>query len=370
MMIGSVYTRAISRQSLKNVVNPSLLINADFRSGCLVDQRRGYIALQGKYCYTSIENAQNQTNPQPVIPTQNVIPTSTSGIWVFATGGYYVRDEDVVRGYVGAGYGVDMWKASANMHIEIADDCIKLVKDTDGLVIWHQSVESSRLTSGTWTLSIAYLDGGVLKVGWVTFSLTVGAVIDTGNISIGGGWYCDLQASESVVASGRYLVRLYSQGAAGAYCQPVAVKLELGDQQTLGHQDGDGNWILNEAPIYADTLRECQRYYYRLTTSDTEHALGAYTVVAPFAANSGGTRVVFRLPSPLMRKRPTISASGTLYIKSSSGSISKDLSALTLAAQANDVSGTNITFDTTDFSANAYGDVIIDRCDIRLSAEL
>ena len=40
-----------------------------------------------------------------------------------------------------------------------------------------------------------------------------------------------------------------------------AVKLELGSQQTLAHQDADGNWVLNEIPYYGEQLRRCQRYY-------------------------------------------------------------------------------------------------------------
>lgn len=41
----------------------------------------------------------------------------------------------------------------------------------------------------------------------------------------------------------------------------VAVKLELGDHQTLAHQDADGNWVLNEIPDYVEQLMRCQRYY-------------------------------------------------------------------------------------------------------------
>ena len=39
-----------------------------------------------------------------------------------------------------------------------------------------------------------------------------------------------------------------------------AVKLELGTQQTLAHQDADGNWVLNEIPDHGEQLRRCQRY--------------------------------------------------------------------------------------------------------------
>lgn len=48
------------------------------------------------------------------------------------------------------------------------------------------------------------------------------------------------------------------------YCDParniIAVKLELGSEQTLAHQDANGNWVLNEIPDYGEQLRRCQRY--------------------------------------------------------------------------------------------------------------
>ena len=40
----------------------------------------------------------------------------------------------------------------------------------------------------------------------------------------------------------------------------IAAKLELGSQQTLAHQDADGNWVLNEIPDYGEQLARCQRY--------------------------------------------------------------------------------------------------------------
>ena len=44
----------------------------------------------------------------------------------------------------------------------------------------------------------------------------------------------------------------------------VAAKLELGSQQTLAHQDADGNWLLNESPDYGEQLARCQRYFIRI----------------------------------------------------------------------------------------------------------
>ena len=42
----------------------------------------------------------------------------------------------------------------------------------------------------------------------------------------------------------------------------IAVKLELGDHQTLAYQDEDGNWQLFETPDYAEELAKCQRYLF------------------------------------------------------------------------------------------------------------
>ena len=39
----------------------------------------------------------------------------------------------------------------------------------------------------------------------------------------------------------------------------IAVKLELGSQQTLAHQE-NGVWVLNEIPDYGEQLLKCQRY--------------------------------------------------------------------------------------------------------------
>ena len=45
-------------------------------------------------------------------------------------------------------------------------------------------------------------------------------------------------------------------------------KLELGSQQTLAHQDENGNWVLNEIPDYGEQLARCQRYYQLYSSAD------------------------------------------------------------------------------------------------------
>lgn len=40
----------------------------------------------------------------------------------------------------------------------------------------------------------------------------------------------------------------------------IAIKLELGDTQTLAHKENE-KWVLNEIPDFGEQLRRCQRYY-------------------------------------------------------------------------------------------------------------
>lgn len=91
---------------------------------------------------------------------------------------------------------------------------------------------------------------------------------------------------------------------AAGHVRPIAVKLELGSQQTLAHQDADGNWVLNEVPDYGEQLRRCQRYFVRLSGDSYWSVVG---IARCYGTNNA--TLVFWLPVP-MRTLPTIVASG------------------------------------------------------------
>lgn len=59
----------------------------------------------------------------------------------------------------------------------------------------------------------------------------------------------------------------------------LAIKLELGPQQTLAHQDADGNWVLNEIPNYNEQLLRCTQ-----STADSSDTY-ANKVVATLGAD-------------------------------------------------------------------------------------
>lgn len=62
---------------------------------------------------------------------------------------------------------------------------------------------------------------------------------------------------------------LYADISGGlGYSDYMAVKLELGEVQTLARQDSGGNWILNDPPPnYGLELLKCQRYYQLYSTA-------------------------------------------------------------------------------------------------------
>ena len=73
----------------------------------------------------------------------------------------------------------------------------------------------------------------------------------------------------------KVISRLQMSIPGGAKVVLKAIKLEIGDTQTLAHQDADGNWVLNEIPNYADQMAICKQYdpitgeYIGLIMSDT-----------------------------------------------------------------------------------------------------
>ena len=84
--------------------------------------------------------------------------------------------------------------------------------------------------------------------------------------------------------------------------QYVAVKLELGDQQTLAHQE-NGVWVLNEIPDYGEQLAMCQRYQFTNITDDAVN--GASIGVAAIGLGTNELYASIQYPVE-MRATPVI----------------------------------------------------------------
>lgn len=79
----------------------------------------------------------------------------------------------------------------------------------------------------------------------------------------------------------------------------LAVKLEIGDTQTLAHQE-NGVWVLNEIPNYQQELAKCQRYFIGFNDSNNYHWVA-------FGTMATTTDAIVVMPTPVsMRTTPTV----------------------------------------------------------------
>lgn len=165
--------------------------------------------------------------------------------------------------YTQPGYTIDRWHFGAIVgdRLALSDGYITITKtsstsDSEFILIEQKNVEHYKDLSGqTITFSVLLSNGlvsgsGTVPVGdddqehWVIQSVSNGIdirVFKSGN-------------RKDVVSQ----ILLFNQTSINI----KAAKLELGTQQTLAHQDKDGNWVLNDPPPNKQQeLAKCQRYY-------------------------------------------------------------------------------------------------------------
>ena len=150
-------------------------------------------------------------------------------------------------------YSIDRWLCGGDGKVTIADGhCVFYGAVDQGL-----SVEMSDILGCTMTASLLLTDG----------TLITGTAVNTDNsieipfVTNVGGVFIALNATD---LSKHRRFRTYM----GPERAVIAAKLELGSQQTLAHQDADGNWVLNEIPDYGEQLARCQRYFQLYSAAD------------------------------------------------------------------------------------------------------
>lgn len=139
--------------------------------------------------------------------------------------------------YTGTGYSIDRWRggSSSTASVLVKSDGVEVIED------FQQIVSLSVLVPGcTYTFSELTSDG---RLGSITFTYTTDIDI---NISDGVSYLV-------VAAANDYCIfRVYGVG------QTLqAVKLELGDTQTLAHHE-NGVWVINGIPNYEEQLLRCK----------------------------------------------------------------------------------------------------------------
>lgn len=179
--------------------------------------------------------------------------------------------------YTVSGYTIDRWRATVS---------------TGGRINVKPTANGVELTNaGT---SAFYLRQNFEKpvAGTVTLSCICNSVTGTGYIQTinSDGTYGTAVRLNSGLSSvtypaGKEVSGVLIQANAGASINIKAVKLELGDTQTLAHQDSSGAWVLNEIPDYNEELLKCCMS--KADSSDT-YANNAKTPAAINAVSKSG----------------------------------------------------------------------------------
>ena len=295
--------------TLQKKVNPNLLDNWYF--GNPVDQRGGYVVIPGVEYY----QLGSMTVGGTTTAYYKVISIDSNGNPTFSIDGtnYWTLGANMVRGYTGAGYGVDRWILggvwnSGKAALSINDGYITL---QEGL-FQKKELKRSKMNGRVLSVSALFADG------------TLGhGVIRLPNEIVIGTSYTDGDGANGVV---RYIsedileYRIQSNG--GQY---VAVKLELGSQQTLAHQDANGNWVLNEIPDYGEQLARCQRYC--LVIGNSGYSYEGAGVGTSFSDT--GVEIMVPTPTPL-RTKPVVTVTGQWLLRGTGKEIGVDGNNMTI----------------------------------------
>lgn len=184
-------------------------------------------------------------------------------------------------------YAIDRWQVTPSSVVALADDGITVTADL------QQALEKDRFEFGrTYTFSVLSSDG---RLGKHTFALASDTNI---NVSLGFGFFVCFISGDNV------WFRIYGDGSTYK-----AAKLELGSQQTLAHQDADGNWVLNEIPDYGEQLSRCQRYFVNFNPYKVDW------FAMPPAVASTTTQAYSAVTLPVaMRAQPVVSYGGNIAL--------------------------------------------------------
>lgn len=272
--------------------NPNLLDNWYFADP--IDQRGGWVVPPGKTYYITGSEVGGTTDEYYAATL--VVESADYSYWAITVDGAtrYVTYADAIRGYTGAGYGIDRWMSSSAATLLRQDNYITLMRTgTDRAAMLSYYFEHySWMYDADLVYSVLTTDGLYTKTGRLEVS---SGAFQTPTGTLGNGWYFNVTGTAS--KSNLYF-RLWNSST-DTPLEVIAVKLELGSVQTLAHQDEDGNWVLNDPPPNkALELAKCQRYQLMPNSNQPEVLAGN--------VNSAGAAATCFLPLPVtMRAKPT-----------------------------------------------------------------
>lgn len=189
--------------------------------------------------------------------------------------------------YTVPGYGIDRWQIlSSGLVLTISDGCITISNTEQGKGGTISEKTEVKNTGSPVVMSVLLKNG--------TLFVTSGVpTADATLVTLKEGLYAGFRVSENNCLEALF----YFSGTAVVQESILAVKLELGSQQTLAHKE-NGVWVLNEIPKFGDQLAECQRYSIDITPNNKFNIA--------FLGELGTNSASFVVPIPVtMRASPT-----------------------------------------------------------------
>lgn len=175
--------------------------------------------------------------------------------WYFVGGGganAFPVNQRGQSSYTG-GYTIDRWKSrhENGTIIQVASDGLVVKKDTQTSTDLIQIPSNQNRIVGKVVTLTVFTSAGLYtrSFEYPSEATTISGIGTTDFTAVVGGAY-----GVTIRALTTTGVKLY------------AIKLELGTEQTLCHNDGTAEnpvWVLNEIPDYGEELRKCQRYFVR-----------------------------------------------------------------------------------------------------------
>ena len=230
--------------------------------------------------------------------------------------------------YTGGGYAVDRWKIGDGVTAALANGALNISYSTPG---WNlvEPLDNMLVPGVTYTLSCIYkasVNPIRLVVAWGDSQFFYNEASP-----ISDDWAL-AQITGTIPANATISfnqVVIQSLGSSAGDFSLKAVKLELGSQQTLAHQE-NGAWVLNEIPDYGKQLAACQRYF-QVIRPYNENYNGKYATFALGFAESATVATIYLVGRPSMRTKPVITAPGNFRVRF--GGVVKAVTSLNLAAQ-------------------------------------
>lgn len=155
--------------------------------------------------------------------------------------------------YTAIGYTIDGWWLNQVSRLILESDHISVETSNNNFANLFQTINNpSSLAGKTVTIS-ALFEGDISLILGVNDTYPAQKNMSSPTPALNSITY-------TIADSGITNLRVFIQTTRGLSSKLYAAKLELGNQQTLAHQDEDGSWIINDPPNYDLQCALCSLY--------------------------------------------------------------------------------------------------------------